>query len=167
MPSVLFICTANRFRSPLAAAILRKALEEHNIGQAWRVGSAGTWATPGQPVLPNVVEAARTLDLDLTAHRSARLGKSLLHAYDLTLVMQASQKEALWSEFPERQENIYLLSEVVERRTYDIPDTPETEQGAKEIALELNELIRRGFDSICVLSTYLHNKRHQSEFPDG
>lgn len=167
MPSILFVCTANRFRSPLAAGLLRKALEEMEIAESWRVGSAGTWATPGQPVLPGVFEAAQGFGIELSNHRSTRVSRQLLSEYDLILVMQASQKEALVSEFPELRERVYLFSDVVERRSYDIPDAPGTEQRAQEIGAELNTLIRRGLDYICVLATYLNNTRHRSELRDG
>jgi len=163
MPSILFVCTANRFRSPLAAAFLIKALEEIGITESWRIGSAGTWATPGQPVLPGVSEAAQGFGIDLSGHRSARVSRRLLSEHDLILVMQASQKEALVSEFPELEERVYLLSDVVERRSYDIPDSPGSEQGVQEIGAELNALIRRGLNYICVLATFLNNTRHGSE----
>jgi protein-tyrosine-phosphatase len=163
MPSVLLVCTANRFRSPLAAALLSKALEELGIAEDWRIGSAGTWATPGQPVLPPVLQAARQMGIDLAAHRSVRLNRQLMTGYDLILVMQASQREALWIEFPGQREHIYLLSDVVERRTYDIPDSKESDESILEVCAELQELIRRGRDSICVLATYLYNSRQQKE----
>ena len=163
MPSILFICTANRFRSPLAAAFLIKALEEMGITESWRIGSAGTWATPGQPVLETVANAAQGFGIDLSSHRSARVSRQLLSEHDLILVMQASQKEALVSEFPELGKHIYLFSDVVERRSYDIPDSPVSEQGVQDIAAELEALIQRGLNYICVLATYLHNTRQRSE----
>lgn len=52
MPSVLFACTANRFRSPIAAARFSHCLQNEVDVQDWRVGSAGTWAEPGLPVFP-------------------------------------------------------------------------------------------------------------------
>ncbi len=80
MPSVLFVCTANRFRSPLAAGIFKKALAEEerqrasswNIGKAsdWDVTSAGLYTVPLLPVLPDVLEAAGQLGIDLSDHRS-------------------------------------------------------------------------------------------------
>ena len=162
MPSVLFVCTANRFRSPLAAAIFKKSLQEKGLDGSWRVGSAGTWATPGQPALPSVLAAARALGLDLSGHRSARLDERMLAAYDLILVMQASQKEALQSEFPALYEHIYLLSHVLERRSYDFPDFSGSEQEVTEVSADLNALLRHGLDGICVLATYLHNVRINS-----
>jgi len=169
MPSVLFVCTANRFRSPLAAGIFKKALVEEerektspwNIGSAtdWIVGSAGTWAAPGQTVLPEVLEAAANLGVDLSGHISVRLDSQLLSEYDLILVMQESQREALQHEFPDLQERIHLLSFVVEYASYDIPDTFDSPQGIMGVTVVMNELIRRGLRYICVLAIALHNKR--------
>jgi protein-tyrosine phosphatase len=167
MPSILFVCTANRFRSPLAAALLQHSLEKTGIAESWRIGSAGTWATPGQPVLPSVSKAAQGFGIDLSGHRSTRVSRQLLSNYDLILVMQAGQKEALLSEFPELGEHIYLLSEVVERRSYDIPDSLGRENDVTEISADLEALIQRGLDYICVLATYLNNTRHLSELQDG
>jgi protein-tyrosine-phosphatase len=172
MPSVLFVCTANRFRSPLAAAILTKTLDERHDpeisriiekGGTWNVGSAGTWATPGQPAIADVLEAAKTFDIDLSSHLSERVNRNLLSEFDLILVMQASQREALLHEFPHLEENIYLLSHVTERGSYDIPDATGSSEEVLEVGIELNELIRRGFRYICVLALALHNKRNRSK----
>lgn len=167
MPSVLFVCMANRFRSPLAAAIFKKSLDEKGITDSWQVGSAGTWATPGAPVIPSVLAAAESMGLELSGHRAARLNEEMLNAYDLILVMQASQEEALHSEFPTLYEHIYLLSHVLERRSYDFPDLSSTEQEVAEVGADLNALLRHGLDNICVLATYLHNLRVNSTLQDG
>ena len=159
MPSVLFVCVADRFRSPLAAAIFQKALEEKGIATSWRVGSAGSWASRGEPPLPAVLSAARDLGLDLSGHQAAQLDEAMLRAYDLVLVMQASQKEALQSEFPALYEHIYLLSHVLERRTYDFPDLSASGQKAAEASAGLEALLRRGLDNICALAAQLHNLR--------
>lgn len=164
MPSILFVCTANQFRSPLAAALLKKNLNAMAMGmtEAWQIGSAGLWAEPGYPVLPLVAEAAQGFGLDLSGHRSVRVSRPLLAEYDLLLVMQAGQKEALLSEFPELEDRVYLLSEVTERRSYDIPDALGSQQEALEVVTELGSLIRRGTESICVLATYLYNTRQRA-----
>lgn len=168
MPSVLFVCTANRFRSPLAAAIFKKALVENEAGtedswivrssKDWQVGSAGTWAVPGDPALPVVSEKARTLGVDLTDHRARRLDRELLAEYDLVLVMQASHREALLSEYPALEDKVYLFSHVIERGSYDMPDSLGSEEEVADIASEMNSLIRRGLRYICVLATSLHNQ---------
>jgi len=167
MPSVLFVCTANRFRSPVAAAIFQKLLDENGLSGEWRVGSAGTWATPGEPALPGALAAARDLGLDLSGHRAVRLDEGMLNAFDLILVMQGSQKEALQSEFPALYEHIYLLSHVLERRTYDIPDISGYEGEVEEVSADLNEHLRHGLNGICILATSLHNMRINSQIQNG
>lgn len=163
MPSILFVCTANRFRSPLAAAMLRQALQEMGFADYWRVMSAGTWATPGQPALHAVVSAAPRLGIDLSGHASTRVSRQLISEYDLILVMQASHREALLTEFPDLAERIYLFSDVVERRSYDIPDSCESEQNVWDISMELHSLIRNGLDRICMLATHLRDMRLSPE----
>lgn len=139
--------------------MLRKNLEELGIAASWSISSAGTWATPGEPVMPRINAAAARFNIDLSHHRSTAVSGQLLSNYDLILVMQASQREALLSEFPRLKEHIHLLSEVVERRTYDIPDALGSEREMVEVVAELNSLIGRGLESICVLATYLNNTR--------
>ena len=162
MPSVLFVCTANRFRSPLAAALFAKVLQEKGVASDWRIGSAGTWAIPRQPTIPRVLSIARRFGIDLSEHSSMIVSRRLLSEYDLILVMQASHREALLTEFPELTERIYLLSDVVEHHSYDIPDSLESEAGVLEVLTELQDLLRRGQDSICALAAYLYKIRQQA-----
>jgi protein-tyrosine-phosphatase len=159
MPSILFVCTANRFRSPLAAALFQRHLQELGISDSWVVSSAGTWTAPGQPVIPEVALVAPRFDLDLSNHRSTRVSRKLLSSYDLVIVMQASQKEALLTEYPELQNHIHLLSHIAERRSYDITDSVGSEREMMDVISELDSLLRRGLESICVMATYLHNSR--------
>ena len=162
MPSVLFVCTANRFRSPTAAALLTKLLTDMGLAEGWRIESAGTWAMPGEPAIPKVASAAQPFGIDLSAHSSRRVSRRLLSQYDLILVMQASHREALLTEFPHLEEHLYLLSDVVERRSYDIPDSLGSEEGILEVIKELHTLLQRGWNYICVLATYLYNTRLQT-----
>lgn len=170
MPSVLFVCTANRFRSPLAAAIMKKVLDENindvdnawfiHSEEAWHIDSAGTWAKTGEPALPVVSEAAQRWGIELSGHRSKRLNRELLVEQDLILVMQASHKESLQFEFPDLKDRVYLLSFVLERGSYDIVDSMDTENEVTDIVQEMYTLIQRGFRYVCVLATALHNQRN-------
>ena len=112
--------------------------------------------------MPGIPVAAQRFNIDVSDHRSVRVSGKLLANYDLIIVMQAGQKEALLSEFPQFKEHIYLLSNVVERRNYDIPDALGSEQEMAEVVAELNSLIERGVSSICVLATYLNNTKASS-----
>ena len=161
MPSILFVCTANRLRSPLAVAILKKYLLESGEKGEWQVASAGTWTAPGQPVISLLAPVAQSLGLDLGLHRSIQVDGQLLAAHDLILVMEPGHKEALQVEFPSLREHIYLLSDVVEGKKYAVPDTFQSEQQVTEVAMLLRSLIFTGYRRIRILATYLHNLREQ------
>jgi protein-tyrosine phosphatase len=153
MPSILFVCFANRFRSPLAAAFFCYWLEKVKDCGSWSVSSAGTWAESGLPADRRAVEDAGNWGLDIKAHRSRQVDASILTKSDLVLVMETGQEEALQIEFPKEFGKIHLLSEVVDGSQYDIPDPfGESCIPHQEIALELYELIKRGFDNICKLA---------------
>ena len=147
MPSILFVCTANRFRSPLAAAIFLSKLNASN----WRVESAGTWATAGQPAVKEAISEAQKRGLDISGHTSRAVDKKLVRQFDLILVMESGQKEALTNEFPELKEKIYMLSEVAGNAAYSIPDPYLTKESAEDVANEIEGLIDQNFDLICSL----------------
>jgi len=150
MPSVLFVCTGNRYRSPLAAAIFSKCLEKTEDRTEWIVGSAGTWTKSGLPPDSRAIRDAKHLGLDLKSHHSRQVDASLLAQSNLVLVMEAGQKEALQIEFPAEREKIRLLSEVVDGTSYDILDTFGLgEDAGQDDAQELSGLIVSGFKNIC------------------
>ena len=138
MPSILFVCLANRYRSPLAAAFFCQCLEQASERGSWSVGSAGTWAQPGLPPDGRALQDARDRKLDIKSHRSRQVNAILLSQSNLVLVMEAGQKEALQIEFPKDREKIYLLSEVTDGISYDIPDPFGPDSGThQEISNEL------------------------------
>jgi hypothetical protein len=69
--------------------------------------------------------------------------------------MEAGQKEALVNEDPRLLPRVYLLADVVERSSYDIPDTFGSERDVREVTAELDALIRGGMGSICALAARL------------
>jgi len=155
MTSVLFVCTANRFRSPLAEAVFRSELQKSDKFESWKVGSAGTWADPGLPAMQDAIQAATELGLDLTLHRSRLINARLISQYSLTLVMQSGHKEALSVEFPDLLQRVYLLSEAIHGTSFDIPDPYVTEESPVEIAREIVKMVRGGWRQICELALQL------------
>jgi len=157
MPSVLFVCTANRFRSPLAAAAMRRKIVEQGDQGSYHIASAGTWTVSGLPATSAALLAAQQAGLDLVGHFSVPVDAVTLEAYDLILVMEAGHKEALVYEFPMVSKRVHLLSEVVDGLAYDIPDAASDEE-ALEIASDLTGLIERGYERICQLAVSLQRK---------
>ncbi len=148
MPTLLIVCRANLFRSPLAAACLRRVLQERASGESWRVESAGTWTRTGWPAHPLAQKAARRLGLSLAGHRSKPIDREQLRRADLILVMEASQREALEVEFPEVEGKVFLLTEAAGWPPFDIPDPLASEEDPFQIAREICQYIRQGIDRI-------------------
>lgn len=121
--------------------------------------SAGTWASPGLPVLLRVSKVAQTYGLDLSPHRSIKIDEPMLSTSDLVLVMEASHKEALHNEFPSYSEHIHLFSQVVTGRFFDIPDLVGDAQEVEKVSADLERLIRLGLDNICKLAISLQGKK--------
>jgi protein-tyrosine phosphatase len=82
---VLFVCTGNTCRSPLAAAAFRRAMGDR--ADRVEVASAGTAASDGSPASEGAARAAARAGLDLAAHRSRRLDRDVLAGVDLVLLM--------------------------------------------------------------------------------
>src|SRR2546421_9572519 len=95
--SLLVICNGSIFRSPFAAAVLRRALELRGLGRV-RVDSAG-FAGPGRPTPPDAVAAAARRGVDLTSHSSQLVMADLVRAADLIVVMDAMQRRMICERF--------------------------------------------------------------------
>lgn len=152
MPRILFVCTANQYRSPLAAALLTKKLQMDGYSHGWTIESAGTWTAPGQHVPPDVLAVARSMGLDLHSHLTRQVDQNILSGCDLVLVMERGHKEALSFEFPMIQQRVYLLSEVADGLEYDVADPAHSDVTMIEIAEEINRLINKASSRIYQLA---------------
>jgi protein-tyrosine phosphatase len=160
MTSVLFVCRANQFRSPIAAACLKQILERECPEEEWVVESAGTWTKDGLSVPPNTLQIGRSLGLTgLERHATHQVHQALLDRFDLVLVMENSQKEALRFEFPSASGHIFLLSELVDGIDYDIPDPSSSIVDMQNIGSEICRLVTNGSAKIVALSQALHRER--------
>ncbi|MEX1259075.1 MAG: low molecular weight protein arginine phosphatase [Gemmatimonadota bacterium] len=86
---LLFVCTGNTCRSPLAEALTQRAL----VRLGWRqveVRSAGVLATVGAPASEGSLRAGARHGLDLSTHRSVQVTEELVAWADLILTMSAS-----------------------------------------------------------------------------
>lgn len=91
---ILFVCTGNTCRSPLAEALLRRMLEEQGV-QDVEVASAGTGAWTGAPASEGSYLVALEEGIDLSAHRARALTAELAEGSDLILTMSRSHRQRL------------------------------------------------------------------------
>ena len=159
---VLFICSANRFRSVIAAAYFRSLLSENQMEVNWNVSSAGTWAIKGLSPVQQAIHFAQIQGLKVDDVFSREVNLSILQNADLIIVMSEGQKEALSSEFPDVKERVTLLSEICVGQLYDIPDPVEdVEDTAEELGAEICSLISSGFENICQKAEQFSRKRNK------
>ncbi|SIS72705.1 protein-tyrosine phosphatase [Alicyclobacillus vulcanalis] len=121
---ILFVCTGNTCRSPMAAAFLRRRVEER--GLPWRVDSAGLMAMDGAPMTEHAANALSRRQVRAEGHQAKRLTREMLRESDLVLTMSRSHRDALVQVFPELADKVYTLyafaHDVPEREAQDVAD---------------------------------------------
>lgn len=91
---VLFVCTGNTCRSPMAEGILKKIAEElPNSPVRIDVQSAGTMGLIGHPATELAIEVSSQYGVDISDHKSQDLTPELLESADLVLAMAAEHFE--------------------------------------------------------------------------
>ena len=89
---VLFVCTGNICRSPMAEVIARRLLEQRGV-KGVEVSSAGTAAWDGAPASEGAYLVALEHGLDVSAHRARQITTDLIARADLVLGMSAHHVE--------------------------------------------------------------------------
>ncbi|MGH9056524.1 MAG: hypothetical protein ACRDYY_11790 [Acidimicrobiales bacterium] len=109
---VLFVCTGNRCRSPMAEALLRSHLAERRADL--RSSSAG-FAADGLPPPPEVVQVMRDIGLDVAAHRSRRVRPATLEGFDLVVAMTRQHLAELTVMAPPAWARCYTFADLLRR----------------------------------------------------
>ncbi|WP_278926787.1 low molecular weight protein arginine phosphatase [Staphylococcus auricularis] len=129
---IIFVCTGNTCRSPLAESIAKSQLKDHEIE------SRGVYAIDGQPIASESRTLIENHDLPMVDAAQNFSAKDL--SADLILTMTQTHKMVLQTQYPEVA-NVYTLKEYIDEQG-DIADPigggPETYQAVYQ---ELDELI--------------------------
>jgi len=151
MPAVLFVCTANICRSPIAMGIFADKVARTFPNQPWTVASAGTWAQAGRKAHEHSRQVLTEHGMDIESHRSQPVSAELLADFDLILTMEQGHKEALRIEFPQAAKRVFLISEMA-GYSYDIPDPIGFPLNEYQVTYrEIDRLLTSGWDRICQL----------------
>lgn len=146
MYSVLFVCTANVCRSPMAMALMESKVKSQD--DRWLIRSAGVWAMPGYPVAENTRLLMNEVGVDLSDYVSRPITPELMADSNLILTMENGQKEALKAAFPQYASKIYLLSEMIGENNEVLDPIGRPMVDFKETAREIHRILTKGFDKI-------------------
>src|SRR5271157_40048 len=145
MKTILFVCTGNVCRSPMAEGLFRRASQGH--GQ-YRVLSAGLGATPGQPPSPFAVQAVKELGIDISAQRSHPLTAELVQQADYIFGMTHSHIDTVTLLYPHATEKTFLLREFDETLDAFEKDISDPLGGSYQVYLNCRDQIEQGMVSL-------------------
>ena len=118
---VLFVCSGNTCRSPIAEGLLKVKLPPHLQGEV-RVISAGILGISGQPATPNARAVAAEKDADLTRHVSQGISERLVAESDIIFCMALEHRSYVLHHFPAYRDNVFLLRDFAASQKLEDPD---------------------------------------------
>jgi len=113
---VLFVCTGNTCRSPMAQAMMQRKIKER-FGGISITGSdsviaisAGVSAFGGEPASHGAAAAIKNFGTSLDQHQSTQLNSSLVEQADLILAMGNRHRQVIISQWPSMAHKVHMIS---------------------------------------------------------
>ena len=143
---VLFVCTGNTCRTPMAEGILRHFLTQQGIDHI-EVSSAGTFGLDNHPASEYAIVVCRDWGIDISGHRSRKLDRQMLASSDLILAMAYEHYQILKQLYPSGNE-VHLIKNFPKKGADSHSEGIEDPIGGplelySRTFLELDEVIRK------------------------
>ncbi|MBR5227077.1 MAG: low molecular weight protein arginine phosphatase [Clostridia bacterium] len=121
---IIFICTGNICRSPMAMAYLRKKVEDNKLKSKIEVLSAGINAVDGDEATEYAKQVMYNMGIDLTYHRATNVKDIDIKNADYIIAMTLEHKDKIVQFFPQVKDRVYLLKEFSQNKDYLNVDDP-------------------------------------------
>ena len=141
MKTILFVCTGNICRSPMAEGLFRHATKGRG---EYRVLSAGVGAIDGQPPSVHGVKALRELQIDISKQRSRMLTGELVQQADFIFGMTHGHVDAITLLYPSAADKTFVLREFDDTLETFEKDIADPIGGSYEVYLNVRDQIEQG-----------------------
>ncbi|MHC9540872.1 MAG: low molecular weight protein arginine phosphatase [Vulcanimicrobiota bacterium] len=122
---ILFVCTGNQCRSPMAEAMFKHMLKERKIGneKEIHIESCGTGGFIGCPATGEAIEVMREHGVDLSRHISRGVSEEILAGADIVFAMAKHHENLLTMMYPQYSTKTHLLKQYIRLHGSGSPDT--------------------------------------------
>jgi len=120
LKKILFVCSGNTCRSPLAEGIARKIFSKRTPIPT-EIASAGASALEGIPASQHAVTVASARGVDLSKHRARLLNRTMVREADLIVTMGSKHRETVGVIDPEATAYTVLMTDFCDI-VGDVPD---------------------------------------------
>lgn len=142
---ILFVCTGNICRSPMAEAMLRHALRERGCAGEIEIASSGTWAYDGSPATAAAVDTMSARGVDAGSHLSRAVDRDELLQADLIVAMTSVHVRELLEVAPEVKPKLVLHKELAEMAP-DLEGADHAEERLRRLLAAARPEQRRSLD---------------------
>ncbi|MDR1173638.1 MAG: hypothetical protein LBJ75_00235 [Puniceicoccales bacterium] len=119
---VIFVCSGNTCRSPMAEYLLKAALQKVNLADNFHVCSAGIMATDHGRASDLAIRVMEDLNQDISGHISQRVTQKLLDSATAIFCLAENHRTFLLSNFKSIGKKCFLVREFLDIRDRDIFD---------------------------------------------
>ena len=143
---IMFVCTGNTCRSPMAAALLNRLARE--AGLPWTAYSAGVSATTNAPLSEGAAAELERRGVPPVTHKARKADLGALNQVDVVYTMTRGHRDWLVSLFPSAADKIQVLREAAGLSPADVEDpmgggADDYERAADAVEEALKILVRR------------------------
>lgn len=119
---VMFICTGNTCRSPMAQGLLEKMAKDRE--KQIEVYSCGTHAINGNTASSHAIEVMEKRGIDLTKHRATNIKDANIYNMDYIFCVTQNHKDYVLQLYPELKGKVYTIKEYLKNvdKNQDIKD---------------------------------------------
>lgn len=147
---ILFVCSGNTCRSPMAQALLTEQLKNKKTiaCDAVIAQSAGLYAREGEPASREAVKVMAEMGIDISRHQAQMLNNNLLQWADLILTMTMDHYQGIIRKYDIPSRRIYTLAEFSRGEHADVVDPfaagiQTYRQCARQINSMIEEIIKK------------------------